>query len=346
MSNSFDDQSATSGTNDPTARQAQHHLDNLLGRIPGYKGYRDKEDRRDADRAIRDQLAGGLDTAAQRVERVARDLANRRQLSKVSMVDEWVQSLRLLANRTRTASYGYGGLFGDRDVDAKALDQLHQFDEALLADLQRLEDPIQALEAAIVADGDLGAAVRAGLDVTRDLASKFHSRGSVVSSGDPEPQQRMRELLESARQVSPSAAWDLDAGDAVSITGDDFLVDARLHVDAGDVSFRLFRLGERSDKRWLFVPRDRSNAPALLRQVDDVPVAGLTADHAGTGQSQLVGPAGASEAQTVQFTLSSSPGQGPTRAVVLEWPNERMSWLGEEIGEEEITIFGSPAGHA
>ncbi|HEV2107221.1 MAG TPA: hypothetical protein VGR16_03075, partial [Thermomicrobiales bacterium] len=219
MSNSFDDQSATSGATDPTARQAQHHLDNLLGRIPGYKGYRDKEDRRDADRAIRDQLAGGLDTAAQRVERVARDLANRRQLSKVSMVDEWVQSLRLLANRTRTASYGYGGLFGDRDVDAKALDQLHQFDEALLADLQRLEDPIQALEAAIVADGDLGAAVRAGLDVTRDLASKFDSRGSVVSSGDPEPQQRMRELLESARQVSPSAAWDLDAGDAVSITG-------------------------------------------------------------------------------------------------------------------------------
>src|SRR5680860_159981 len=91
VSNSFDAQSAIGRAEDATNLQVQHHLDSLLGRIPGYRGYRDKEDRRDADRAIRDQIITGLDAAGARVERVARDLANRRQLTHVTTVDQWVQ---------------------------------------------------------------------------------------------------------------------------------------------------------------------------------------------------------------------------------------------------------------
>ncbi|HEV2127722.1 MAG TPA: hypothetical protein VGR22_03795 [Thermomicrobiales bacterium] len=343
MRNSFDERSATAGGTDRTADTVHHHLDHVLGRIPGYRGYRDKEDRRGADRAIRDQLAGGLDEAAARVERVARDLADRRRLRDVSTVDAWVQALRHLANRIRNASYGYGGLFGDRTVDAQALDQLRQFDEAMLADLQRLEDPIGGLEAAVVANGDLSAAVQRGREVTGRLATQFDSRESVISSGVAEPQRRMQDLLSPAAQDAPAAAWHLDAGDALAIYGSDFLVDARLHVDAGNLTFRLFRLGERGDKRWLFVPKDRDRAPALLTETEAVSTEGLATDFQGSGQSELVGPGGASEPRVVNVTLLSSPSpQEASRSVILAWPDEQITWQGEGLSHDEISIFGAP----
>ena len=47
----------------------------MLRAIPGYAGYRDKEDRRDADRAVRDQIAAGLQQRAGRVDAVAAKVA-------------------------------------------------------------------------------------------------------------------------------------------------------------------------------------------------------------------------------------------------------------------------------
>jgi hypothetical protein len=346
MPNRFDERSAIAGGADPTIGAVQLHLDNVLARIPGYKGYRDKESRRDADRAIRDELAGRLDAVAARVERVARDLADRRRLRDVSTVDTWVQSLRHLANRIRNASYGYGGVFGDRDVDARALEQMHQFDESMLAELQRLDDPVEELEAAVVADGDIAAAVRRGTDATDSLAVKFDSRDSIVSSGDSKPEPLMRELLSPPPGNGPPAAWQLDAGDAISVLGDDFLVDARLHVEGQDVSFRLFRLGEQGDKQWLFVPANRSVPMAVLREVERIPTEGLQVDYAGSGQSQLAGPGGASSPQPVEYRLMSSrPGEGPARAVVLDRSDEQMNWTGQSLSEEEITIFGASGTH-
>src|SRR6266498_268329 len=103
----------------------------VLSAIPGYRGYRSKEDRRDADRRVREKVAAALDELADRVETVARSLADQRQITAVGSVDEFAKSLRHLINRVLTASYGFGGLFSDRNVNEHALDQLRQFDESL-----------------------------------------------------------------------------------------------------------------------------------------------------------------------------------------------------------------------
>ena len=53
----------------------------FLDKIPGYSGYRDKENRRDADRAVRDRLTADLLARAERVERVAGQLADQRRIN-------------------------------------------------------------------------------------------------------------------------------------------------------------------------------------------------------------------------------------------------------------------------
>ena len=48
----------------------------FLSSIPGYSGYRDKENRRDADKSVRDRIVSELKARADRVGALATSLAN------------------------------------------------------------------------------------------------------------------------------------------------------------------------------------------------------------------------------------------------------------------------------
>src|SRR3954452_7373796 len=126
----------------------------VLGSIPGYAGYRDKERRRDADKAVRDRLVAELKTRADRVGQLATSLADARRITEVGAINELQTRIRMLADRVNTASYGYGGLFGSRDIDGAVIDQLRLFDEALFAGVAKLDEGIGAIETAINAKSD------------------------------------------------------------------------------------------------------------------------------------------------------------------------------------------------
>lgn len=341
MPNSFDSRSARGSS----GRARPDPLTTLLDRIPGYAGYRDKETRRDADRAVRAEVARGLAAAAERVEAVARDLANRRKLKEVSSVDGWVQALRHLHDRIDSAAYGYGGIMGDKDVGTDALDQLRAFDESLLAELQALEDPIEALEAALVADGDLQSAVGHGVDRTAELSARYDQRGTVLTSGQATAEPKMLEALQTSTLPAVPPTWNLDAGDAISIMGDDFLVDARLEIAAEPNPFRLFRLGERGAGHWLYVPHDASQHQALvqLAATANTPTGNPVAT--GSAMAEMIGPTGDPRSSTATYDVESSSENADARTIVVAWPNERMVWSGETVAPGDITIFGT-AGQA
>src|SRR6478609_3055827 len=123
-------------------------LGSLARSIPGYKGYRAKEDRRDADRVVRDKISAELDARAARVEQLASNMSAARDLANLGAINGVVQEIRLLATRVRTAIYGYGGLFGNKDVNGAALAQIQAFDETLLAGVPALDPVMQSLEQA------------------------------------------------------------------------------------------------------------------------------------------------------------------------------------------------------
>jgi len=130
-------------------------MHDALDRVPGYRGYRLKEERRDADRRVRSAVADAYAGELARVERIGRDLANARRLGEISAVERASQAIRHYIDRVRTASAGYGGLFGDRDIDGVALDQLRLFDEGLLFGADELRPSIDDLEAAASLDSHL-----------------------------------------------------------------------------------------------------------------------------------------------------------------------------------------------
>ncbi|HEX5499026.1 MAG TPA: hypothetical protein VFX03_07365, partial [Thermomicrobiales bacterium] len=231
----------------------QRRMSETLDRIPGYRGYRQKEDRRDADRRVREHVAGRYRAEAERVERVATQLAAARRLNDIGPVDELAQTIRHLVDRISTATYGYGGLFSDRNVDAAALDQLRLFDQSLLDGVDQLQKPIGDLEQAFATGGDLTTPARAGTAVARALLARFDLRNEVIETGKPAPAAKVLNVLSPPAPPAP-VAQSLAVGQAISILGDDFVVDAMVAVQGGPAVFRLFRLRQQPEE-WLLVPQ-------------------------------------------------------------------------------------------
>src|SRR5688572_1090798 len=98
----------------------ERYLDRItdkLSSIPGYDAYRDKENRRETDRRIRDRISAELGSYAERIERIGTALADQREIAAVGQVDMAATSLRHAQNLVSTATYGYGGILSDRNVD-------------------------------------------------------------------------------------------------------------------------------------------------------------------------------------------------------------------------------------
>src|SRR5699024_8390400 len=117
----------------------------LLHKVPGYSGYRDKENRRDEDKRVREAIAADIQQNMDRLTQYNADLSAAREFSSLSRLESLVGQVRLLADRIRTASYGYGGLFTERSVDEAVLDQLRQFDLALQNEANGIESKINTL---------------------------------------------------------------------------------------------------------------------------------------------------------------------------------------------------------
>lgn len=157
-------------------------IGSFLNGLPGYTGYRRKEDRRDADRIVRDKIAAELESRAVRVDRVASGYAARRELDTVGPLNALTQELRHLATRVQTASYGYGGLFGNRDINDAVLAQLRDFDDKILEGITALDAPIESIERATsetVAD----AAVNAR-SVVLHLGDQSSARSNVIETAE------------------------------------------------------------------------------------------------------------------------------------------------------------------
>ncbi len=316
-----------------------------LDKIPGYRGYRRKEDRRDADRVVREQIATELDNRATRVDRIASGLASRRELSGLGPLNSLAQELRLLATRVRTASYGYGGLFGNRDVNEQALNQIREFDEVLLEGVSALDAPIETLERASA--DTMGDAAAHAKSVVQHLSGQFDARSTVVETAEPsavEPSlPPVSATLDEVEPVKPHPAFEIHDRDAVDILGDSYVVDARIEID-GPNPFRLFRF-QGSPRKWLLVPKDPNGTFSLLEEssaaeTEATPPTSDSEPPPGAVRTtgSVIGAGGEQRDLPVTYIFTADEIE---HALTLDWGTERQIFKGTPVHPADIEIFGT-----
>jgi len=322
----------------------QRRAQELLDQIPGYRGYRLKEERRDADRRVREAVATAYAAELARVEQIGRTLANARRLDEIGDVERVSQAIRHYIDRVRTASPGYGGLFGERNVDGVALDQLRLFDEGLMIGADELEPTISRLEAAAAAGQPLrGVANEAGQIIETQL-TRLNARQEVIDSGHAANRDSVLAALKPAAAVAPPALFAAGTGDAVSILGDDYTIDAKIVVDGQPQSFRLVRI-RRDPDEWLFVSQDSGTPIARLTPAEpadrgaEIPGTSLQPGSAGTGDGEMIGLGGSSGLRPVRYALLSDPNQPAEFGLILDWDGERQAFVGQRVEPLDVELY-------
>ncbi|MBP7963628.1 MAG: hypothetical protein KBG20_15050 [Caldilineaceae bacterium] len=166
------------------AREGMGAIEKLISGLPGIRGYREKDLRRDADYRLRQMIAGGLEEQKARLFDLQKQLLKSGGLSWVDDVDGAVTKLQTLADRVKTASYGYAGLFNAQKIKDAQLDALHRFDVALMARVQEVKDAIAGLEAAISQKDGINSAIDALTAKLTELNNLFSQRSDAVDDPD------------------------------------------------------------------------------------------------------------------------------------------------------------------
>lgn len=122
------------------ARAGQNQLEQIANAIPGFKGYREKELRRDADRIQREHLASRLDECKKGLNDISAAITRSGALDAINDVETARKRLDKVANRIRYADRGYAGFFDAIKVDEAMLDRVYQFDLGLLAGVDKVRE--------------------------------------------------------------------------------------------------------------------------------------------------------------------------------------------------------------
>jgi hypothetical protein len=156
-------------------------LEALISKIPGYHGYKEKENRRAADKLLRDQVTKQLDEQRRRLAELQRNLVDSGGLLMVDDLDRAVTKVQKLADKIRTASYGYAGIFDAVKVREDQLDALHTFDEGMLEHVTSVQTAIDALATAIDSNGDVKSAIRAVVSAAEQAETTWRQRESAIT---------------------------------------------------------------------------------------------------------------------------------------------------------------------
>lgn len=158
-------------------------FEKLVGKIPGYKGYKEKELRREADKLLRQKLAADLDLQRRRLNEQQVALVNAGQILFTDDLERALTKLQTLIDRIKTASYGYSGLFDAVKVKEEQLDQLYAFDAGLLDGVPQVAAAVDKVAEAIEKEAEIGPAIKALTKLVTQFNDLFSRRQEAIQKG-------------------------------------------------------------------------------------------------------------------------------------------------------------------
>ncbi len=162
----------------------QDFFKKILGKIPGFKGYVERGNRRMSDKLLRESIADTYEAQYQRISGLQRDLISQGEIAYIDDLEAAALKLRQFIDRVRTASYGYAGLFDAIKIKEEELEQVYQYDYALLALADDVSAAIDNVEASIGTEG-LDASIRHLTSVSQDCVDAFNKRSEVMKGIAP-----------------------------------------------------------------------------------------------------------------------------------------------------------------
>ncbi|OGO12704.1 MAG: hypothetical protein A2Z66_00980 [Chloroflexi bacterium RBG_13_66_10] len=157
----------------------------ILGKIrnflAGFVGYVERDNRREADKLLRQTISSRYEEQWSRISELQRQLIGAGQIESIDDLEAAAIKLRTFVDRVRGASYGYSGFFDAVRINSNELEKIYAFDLALLENVQKITSAVDNVGASIGTDG-LPAAVRHLVGLSQDVIDVYNRRDETILS--------------------------------------------------------------------------------------------------------------------------------------------------------------------
>ena len=150
--------------------------------LPGFRGYKEKELRRESDRLVRNHLYLKLSTAKTDLREISQKLADRRYFDVLTDIDRLLAKMDRVVEKINHASYGYSGFFDAVKVKEENLDRMIDFDNKLIDGVTALSTEIDAFKTELASGvtTNLKTRIQNVSDKLESLEDTFDSREEVI----------------------------------------------------------------------------------------------------------------------------------------------------------------------
>ena len=151
--------------------------------IPGYRGYRIREDLRDSDKMLRMELSKKLALQRKQLEECRGDIVESMPLSKsLETLGGVISQYKKVEGLMVHSDSGYSGIAADIKIQQNEMNQLYDYDLSILENIQFIDQGIGELRSAINTkdDGKVKDAAKMVKMRLTGLEEKFAKRQAVI----------------------------------------------------------------------------------------------------------------------------------------------------------------------
>ncbi len=123
-------------------QESERLLQRIMLSIPRFSGYKLKEQRREADRIVRDYIYNLLAHSRDDLSRCFQILNDVKLTGILEPTNQLIARLDRVAEKINRAAYGYSAFFDSVRIDTPQLDQMLQYDTQLTDTARKLADTI------------------------------------------------------------------------------------------------------------------------------------------------------------------------------------------------------------
>ncbi len=152
----------------------------LVGFIPGFNGYVERQNRRDADKLLRDTVARRFEEQWKRASNLQVDMVSNGQITFVNDMEKVAIQLRTFIDKISTAPRGYSGMFDAVKINEKELEAIYQFDAAFFDLAEQIARALDNVESSLGDESALPAAIRNAASLARLATETYNKRSEAV----------------------------------------------------------------------------------------------------------------------------------------------------------------------
>jgi len=157
-------------------------LERLMLIIPGYRGYKLREERREADRIVRDYIYRALERSRDDLMGCFQSLSDAKVSELIEPMNRLIARIDTIAEKINRGSYGYSGFFDSIKVNEPELDNMLAYDTQMMDLVRKINDATTSFKTDLTQGKLVNARItQQTLDASIDtLDSAFDQRKAVI----------------------------------------------------------------------------------------------------------------------------------------------------------------------